>query len=69
MRKKFTEILANQITPSGKGWTVAKVIGTRRTGRVYVQTDIKDGLTMAQACVIAENLTRDANHPAENQHR
>lgn len=60
MKNNFTAILSNRMTPTGKGWTVVKVLSSRRTGRVYVQTDIKDGLTMHQAAMIADNMTRTA---------
>lgn len=46
----------------GKGWTVAKVTGSRRTGRtIEVAENFKtiDSYTMHQAQMAAENLTRN----------
>lgn len=47
---------------SGKGWTVAKVTGSKKTGRtieVAEGFESCDSYTLAQAQVAAENHTRD----------
>ena len=46
----------------GKGWTVAKVTGSKRTGRtieVAEGFESIDSYTMHQAQMAADNLTRD----------
>lgn len=46
----------------GKGWTVAKVTGSKRTGRTIEAAEgfeTIDSYTMHQAQMAAENLTRD----------
>ncbi len=46
----------------GKGWTVAKVTGSKRTGRTIERAErfeTFDSYTMHQAQMAAENLTRD----------
>jgi hypothetical protein len=46
----------------GKGWTVAKVTGSLRTGRTIERAEgfeNHDGYTLAQAQSAANNLTRD----------
>ena len=46
----------------GKGWSVAKVTGSKRTGRTIERAEGFEGIdsyTMNQAQVAAESLTRD----------
>ncbi|MGH9697944.1 MAG: hypothetical protein ACRD5R_05140 [Candidatus Acidiferrales bacterium] len=46
----------------GKDWSVAKVVGSKRTGRIIERAEgfeRAEGYTLAQAQVAAENLARD----------
>lgn len=57
---KLVRFEAHQV--SGKGWTVAKVTGIKRTGRTVERAEgfeAIDSYTMHQAQMAAENLTRD----------
>lgn len=48
---------------SGKGWTVVRVIGSKKTGRAEEKITDFDIYTLAQAELYAQNATRDAyNH-------
>lgn len=46
----------------GKGWSVAKVTGSKRTGRTIERAEgfeTSDSYTLQQAQMAADNLTRD----------
>ena len=46
----------------GKGWTVVRVTGGRRTGRTLERTDAPDTYTLAQAQACADAMRR---YPAD----
>ena len=43
----------------GRGWTVVKITGSKRTGREIIKTDAPDTYTLAQAQSCASSMTRD----------
>jgi hypothetical protein len=58
--QKMVRFEAHQI--NGKGWTVAKIVGSKKTGRTI---EIADGFqdiiyaSMHQACIAAEMFSRE----------
>jgi hypothetical protein len=47
---------------SGRGWTVVRIIGSKRTGRTEHPCGFGDTYTLAQAQVVAQNAQRDHAH-------